>query len=209
MKDLEKQPAIKLKLLKWFTALLLVGAITSGFSGHLNPILDFFDRPQFQMKIGSYETSLSQILKKTFIVIALFWIATVITALGRKSIRKFQKLKVSDRALLSNGFQIFVFSIVFVVGVDLLGINMTSFAVIGGVIGVGIGFGLQKITSNFISGLILLFEKSVEEGDLIELNDGTVGFVRNTGAYYTLVETCDSKDIMVPDEDFITNRATN
>jgi small-conductance mechanosensitive channel len=74
---------------------------------------------------------------------------------------------------------------------------------------VGIGFGLQKITSNFISGLILLFEKSVEEGDLIELNDGTVGFVRNTGARYTLVETFDSKDIMVPNEDFITNRVTN
>ena len=94
-------------------------------------------------------------------------------------------------------------------GLDVLGIDLTAFAVVGGAIGIGIGFGLQKITSNFISGLILLFEKSVEEGDLIELNDGTIGYVRSTGARYTLIETFESREIMIPNEDFITNRVTN
>lgn len=201
--------SLKLTVLKWFTALALIGSICAGFLGYLNPVLEFLDKPQFHFKIGSYEFSASHILKKAFIIFALFWIATVLNAMGRKNIRKMQRLKASDRALLANGLQIFIFSFIFIIGLDLLGINMTSFAVIGGAIAVGIGFGLQKITSNFISGLILLFEKSVEEGDLIELNDGTVGFVRNTGARYTLVETFDSKDIMIPNEDFITNRVVN
>lgn len=201
--------SLKLRILKWTTALLLVCFVAAGFMGHLNPVLEFLDKPEFQFSIGIYETSVSRILTKIFVVFALFWIATLITAMGKKSIRKINALKPSNRTLLSNGLQILIFAIVFMIGLDLLGINMTSFAVVGGAIAVGIGFGLQKITSNFISGLILLFEKSVEEGDLIELNDGTVGFVRNTGARYTLIETFDNKDLMVPNEDFITNRVTN
>ena len=85
---------------------------------------------------------------------------------------------------------------------DVLGIDLTTLAVFSGAVGIGIGFGLQKITSNFISGLILLFEKSIENDDLVELTDGTYGFIRHTGARYTLVETFEGKEIMIPNEDF-------
>ena len=74
---------------------------------------------------------------------------------------------------------------------------------------IGIGVGLQKITSNFISGLILLFEKSIENDDLVELADGTYGFIQYTGARYTLIETFEGKEIMIPNEDFITTHVTN
>ncbi len=81
---------------------------------------------------------------------------------------------------------------------------------IGGAVGVGIGFGLQKIASNFISGIILLFEKSVEVGDIVELDNGSIyGTVRHFGGRYTLVEATDGKEIMIPNEEFIINKVTN
>jgi small-conductance mechanosensitive channel len=92
---------------------------------------------------------------------------------------------------------------------DFVGIDLTTLTVFSGAVGIGLGFGLQKIASNFISGLILLMEKSIEEGDLIELADGTFGFVRRASARYTLVETFDSKEILVPNEDLITSRVVN
>ena len=78
-----------------------------------------------------------------------------------------------------------------------------------GALGIGIGFGLQKITSNFISGIIILFEKTVQNDDLIELNDGTLGFLRNTGSRASLIETYDGKEVMVPNEDLITSKVIN
>jgi small-conductance mechanosensitive channel len=86
------------------------------------------------------------------------------------------------------------------------GINLTALSVFGGALGVGLGFGLQKIASNFISGLILLFEKSIEPNDLIELADGTTGFIRRTKARYTLLETQDGRDVLIPNEEFISHR---
>ncbi|MFT6106370.1 MAG: small-conductance mechanosensitive channel [Rickettsiales bacterium] len=92
---------------------------------------------------------------------------------------------------------------------NILNIKLASLAFFGGAIGIGIGFGLQKITSNFISGLILLFEKSIEEGDLVELENGVYGFIKHTGARYTLIETFDSKEVMIPNEEFITKNVIN
>ena len=67
----------------------------------------------------------------------------------------------------------------------------------------------KKIASNFISGLILLVERAIEVGDLIELDGGTTGFVRKNSARHTLIETLEGREIMVPNEDFITNRVIN
>ena len=87
---------------------------------------------------------------------------------------------------------------------------MTTFALIGGAVGVGIGFGLQKIASNFMSGIILLFEKSVKIGDCIELENSSVfGNIKYFGSRYTLIECPDGREVMVPNEDLITNRVIN
>ncbi|MBT6547667.1 MAG: mechanosensitive ion channel, partial [Gammaproteobacteria bacterium] len=102
-----------------------------------------------------------------------------------------------------------IYLVAFLVGLDFVGIDLTTLTVFSGAVGIGLGFGLQKIASNFISGLILLMEKSIEEGDLIELSDGTFGYIRRASARYTLVETFDSKEILVPNEDLITSRVVN
>lgn len=95
------------------------------------------------------------------------------------------------------------------VALGLLGIPLTSFAVLAGAIGVGLGFGLQAIFSNFISGLILLFDRSLKVGDFIEIGSDLQGTVRDIGIRATRIITNDNIDILVPNSEFVTGRVVN
>jgi small-conductance mechanosensitive channel len=89
-----------------------------------------------------------------------------------------------------------------------IGIDLTAFAVFSGAIGVGVGFGLQKVVSNLVSGVILLMDRSIKPGDVIEI-DGTYGSVTTLNARYVSVLTRDGKEYLIPNEDLITQRVTN
>ncbi|MAU41218.1 MAG: mechanosensitive ion channel protein MscS [Kordiimonas sp.] len=194
---------------RWAGIVLIVAIAAGAMHSSFDPLRQQIDTAPFVFTLGSYELSLYGALKGLFVVFVFFWLANLVVSAGEKWLRNLNRLGPSNKALLIKGFQIGTYMLAFLLVLDVLGTDLTAFAVVGGAIGIGVGFGLQKITSNFISGLILLFEKSVEEGDLVELSDGTAGFVRHTGARYTLIETFESRDIMVPNEDFITNRVTN
>ena len=90
-----------------------------------------------------------------------------------------------------------------------MGIDLTALAVFGGALGVGLGFGLQQIASNFISGIIILLDRTITIGDYIELEDGRGGTLRELTMRSATLETFDGKDIMVPNEQFITTAFTN
>ena len=90
-----------------------------------------------------------------------------------------------------------------------LGIPMSRLAVVAGAIGVGVGFGLQAIVSNFICGIILLFDRSLRVGDFVELESGLHGEVRDINMRYTLISTNDNIDILVPNTEFVTGRVVN
>jgi len=90
-----------------------------------------------------------------------------------------------------------------------MGIDLTALAVFGGALGVGLGFGLQQIASNFISGIIILLDRSIAIGDFIQLEDGRSGRLRELTMRSATLETYDGKDIMVPNEKFITTSFTN
>ena len=90
-----------------------------------------------------------------------------------------------------------------------MGINLTTLAVFGGAVGVGIGLGLQSIASNFISGLIILLDRSLTIGDFVEMDDGQKGFVREFNMRYAVIETYEGKDILVPNEKFISSSLVN
>ena len=106
-------------------------------------------------------------------------------------------------------FEVALVCIIALLLLNVMGINLTALAVFGGAVGVGLGFGLQSIASNFISGIIILLDRSVTIGDYIEMEDGQKGFVRHFKMRYTTLETYDGKDIMVPNEKFISSTFVN
>ncbi|WP_238582309.1 mechanosensitive ion channel family protein [Cellvibrio sp. OA-2007] len=90
-----------------------------------------------------------------------------------------------------------------------LGLNFSKLTLIAGALSVGIGFGLQNVVSNFISGIMILFEKSLKIGDLIELESGVFGEVIEINIRSTLIRTSDNVDILVPNSEFVSGRVTN
>ncbi|MCP5419543.1 MAG: mechanosensitive ion channel [Gammaproteobacteria bacterium] len=97
----------------------------------------------------------------------------------------------------------------FLVGLSSIGVDFTNFALVAGAIAIGIGFGLQSIVNNFVSGLILLFERTLKIGDFVELNSGIAGEVREINVRSTVINTNDNIDIVVPNSEFMSGMVTN
>lgn len=190
-------------------ALLIAGLIYASNSGHLDTLREALSNERFVFVIGDYNVTPYIMLKGLFVAILLFWGTAIVSAFGEKRITRMQQIKRNTQILFIKIFQILLYTAAFLVGLDLIGVKLTALAVFGGALGIGLGFGLQKITSNFISGMILLFEKTINHDDLIELQGGFSGFVRRINARFTLIETFDGKEIMVPNEDFITSQVVN
>lgn len=119
------------------------------------------------------------------------------------------KMHPSNRALITNTITILVYAVGILIVLRMLNIDLTAFAFLSGGLAIGVGFGMQKIASNFISGIIILFEKSVEVGDLLQIDENTRGFLRDTGAIYTLIQALDGRNILIPNESLITNRVVS
>lgn len=147
------------KVAQLLIILLVVGLIYASNSGHLDALRSFLDNERYALVLGDYEITAYMVLKGAFIAALLFWVTAVIAGFGETRISRMRTVKRSTQILLTKFFQILVYAIAFVVGLDMMGIELTALAVFGGALGIGLGFGLQKITSNFISGIILLFEK--------------------------------------------------
>jgi small-conductance mechanosensitive channel len=149
-------------------------------------------------------------------LIQFFVVGGVIFWLGRWSndqssgfINKQEEMRPATRQLASKATEIAIFGAAFLILMNIMEISLTSLAVLGGAVGVGLGFGLQKIASNFISGVILLLEGQATVGDYVELDGGEAGTIVKTTARSMILETYDGRWIVVPDEDFITTRVVN
>lgn len=195
---------------RWIFALSLFGFGALWYFNRLSllkPSLNYLNK--YSLKLGTFQITPWSFLKSIFTVLIFLWITSLISHQFKNRIKKIRTIKAGTKEILTKSFDIFIYFIAALLVLNVLGINLSTLTVIGGALGVGIGFGLQKITSNFVSGLILLFEKSIEIDDLVELSDSIYGFVRRLGSRYTLIETFDGKEILIPNEDFITNRVTN
>ncbi|MEM8979523.1 MAG: mechanosensitive ion channel domain-containing protein [Pseudomonadota bacterium] len=120
-----------------------------------------------------------------------------------------QDMKPATRELATKAAEITIFGAAFLMLMNIMGINLSALAVLGGAIGVGLGFGLQKIASNFISGIILLLEGQATVGDYVELDGGEAGTIVKMLARAAILETFDGRWIVVPNEDFIITRVVN
>lgn len=192
----------------------LIAALIALFFGFLsltNLLGDIVKAAQdTTFSVGKIELSAYQAVKFIVSIVLLMWLASAVIRGMELSLQKIRYLRPSTRQLFLSLGRIGVYVVAALFALSTIGIDLTAFAIFGGAVGVGLGFGLQKIASNFISGMILLLERSVEVGDMIEMANGDVsGIVKKTGARYTLVEAFDSREIMIPNEDFITQRVVN
>ena len=160
-------------------------------------------------KVGTVRISFFQIFKSLLVAVFLYWSAKKILHIAESNIDKVEFIRPSLRALAIKFLQIFLYIIFSLWLLNIIGVPLTSLAVFGGAIGIGIGFGIQRIVANFISGLIILMEETLKKNDIVELEDSSFGSIKKTHARYTLVETFDGKEIFIPNEEFITKRVTN
>jgi small-conductance mechanosensitive channel len=161
------------------------------------------------LQLGNIRISMLGILRVTIFGSFIFWLGRISSNTGQEMIRKQEGLDFRTREVAAKLFDIVIFTVVFILLLQVMGINLTALAVFGGAVGVGLGFGLQSIASNFISGIIILLDRSLSIGDYVELEDGRAGHVTSLNMRSTTLETFDGKDIMVPNERFISSTFIN
>lgn len=163
----------------------------------------------FAFDLGTLSFSLYDIIRVCLIGLVVLLIARLINNYGKKLIKRQKRLDVRTKEVLTKVYEVVIFCIVALMLLNILGINLTTLAVFGGAVGVGLGLGLQSIASNFISGIIILLDNSITIDDYIEINADQKGFVREFRMRYTVLETYDGKDIVVPNETFISSTFIN
>jgi len=188
----------------WFIVLVIIPITLLHLFGWWEGVTSAMREIKFT--VGTVSLNLFLILKGITAIVLLQWLASFSVRVTERRLNRIPDLRASNRTLVLKIFQIVLYCFLFLVAMQVLGINLTALSVFGGALGVGLGFGLQKIASNFGSGIILLFEKSIEVDSIIELADGTTGFVRQTYARYTLLEMLDGKEVLIPNEEFISQR---
>lgn len=157
---------------------------------------------------GNLRVSLLLIIKVVIIFSVLFWLAGKVSRLVTGRIDKSEGLTPSVKVLLTKIAKFLIFTSAVLFTLSAVGIDLSAFAFLGGAIGVGLGFGLQKIVSNFISGIIILADKSIKPGDVVEIGD-VYGWVRKLDTRFVSVVTRSGKEFLIPNEDFITKEVIN
>jgi len=187
----------------WFMAALNI-------FGWLRPALDFLNKPILP-KIGAggeVHFSVLIILQGLLLAVVLLWSANRVSALLRTRVEKLPSLTPSVQLLLSKAIQISLTTIAVLIVLSSLNVPLGSLALLGGALSFGIGFGLQRIFANLISGVILLMDRSIKPGDVIEV-DNTYGRVSSLGLRYTSVVTRDRKEHLIPNESFVVGKVVN
>ncbi|MCX4191433.1 mechanosensitive ion channel family protein [Methylophaga sp. OBS1] len=175
--------------------------------GWLDEVVAYLET--ISLQIGNFKISAYGVARVLIFGSVLFWLGRLSNNAGQQIIRNQEDLDLGTREVFAKLFQVTLFVVVFLMLLQIMGINLTALAVFGGAVGVGLGFGLQSIASNFISGIILLLDRSLSVGDYVEMEDGRAGTIRELKMRSTTLETFDGKDIMVPNEQFITTSFTN
>ena len=187
----------------WFYAVFVA---TLGLFNYIDLWFRFLEGVDFQL--GQVHFSLLQVNRAFFLLLALYWVS--------KNLRIFFHFWLTVKSGLTSAAQILLYRLgsilLFAAGVVIvlhyLGLDLTVFALFGGALGLGLGFGLQKIFANLVSGFILLADKSIKPGDVIQLKD-TYGRINFLGSRYCSVVTRDAIEYLIPNENLITGEVIN
>ncbi|HSF92079.1 MAG TPA: mechanosensitive ion channel domain-containing protein [Paracoccaceae bacterium] len=181
-----------------YLALLILGQTDEAYA-----LLD-----SIALSIGSFRISVWTLLKGLATLIGLMAAVGWLNSVLKTRLERVEDLSPSIKVLTEKMVRLILYGIAVVVALQSVGFDLTSITVLSGAIGLGIGFGLQKVVSNLISGLILLMDKSIKPGDVISLGD-TFGWISDLGARYVSVVTRDGREYLIPNEDLITGQVVN
>lgn len=174
-------------------------------------MVDTLDSMAIQM--GHMRISLWDVLFATSIVLLIVMAAWFATKAIKALVARATRLDETQQLLSEKIITIFVWVAAFFLGIDLLGIDLTAFAVFSGAFGLAIGFGLQKTFGNLIAGIILLMDKSIKPGDVIAIADqagqSTFGQIRRIGIRAVSITTRDQREYLIPNENLMVNQVEN
>lgn len=180
--------------------------VTLQILGLLDVATAWLDSAGFSM--GEFRISALFLIEAIVIIGVLVALARFVTTTTTNQIKVNEDISPSMQVLIVKALQIGLYGAAFYIGVKAIGIDLTGLAVLSGAIGVGLGFGLQKVVSNLVSGVIILLDKSIKPGDVISLGN-TFGWINSLGARYVSVVTRDGKEYLIPNEDLITGQVVN
>jgi len=199
-------PSAALRAWEGVISLTAWGIVALYLVGWLPDVLEALDTIAIDFGDGKFSllSLIKLIIAIIIFVVAANWLSRLIE---RRALRS-PHITPSMRVGLTKVSKFTLYTIAFMFALKSVGIDLTTFAVFSGAIGVGIGFGLQKIFSNFISGFILLFDRSIRPGDVISIGD-RFGWVQALHARYVVVRDRDGVETLIPNENLITSEVTN
>ena len=186
-----------------FVAWFFVAAMILGVVDDVAELLD-----SASISLGSARISALNILQGVLLLIVAMWASLKLGNFFETRIQTVEELTPSLRVLLGKITRIALIAFAGLFVMSGLGIDLTALTVLSGAVGLGIGFGLQKVVSNFISGIIILLDQSIKPGDTISLGQ-TFGWIRELRARFVSVVTRDGREFLIPNEDFITSEVIN
>ncbi|WP_409934839.1 mechanosensitive ion channel family protein [Rheinheimera sp. MMS21-TC3] len=172
----------------------------------LTPLLTAMDTLAFTL--GESKISLLAVIKLILVIIFAFTFAIWLAELLNQRIKGSKHISPSMQVGFSKFSKVFLITSAFLIALNAVGINLSSLAIFGGALGVGLGFGLQRIASNFISGFILVLDRSIKPGDVISVGEN-FGWVHELKARYVVVRNREGVDTLIPNENLITSEVIN
>ena len=189
-----------------FGSKILIYQSKNEFKIFLSKIFSFFNYPLFNLGNKTITPM------NFFLFIIIFIIGFLLGKYYKRliyKIRKKYKLSSGTETLLANIGYYTILTISFLMALKAVGLDLSSFAMIAGALSVGIGFGLQNIVSNFVSGIIMMFEKTIKVGDYIQIDENTRGEVIDISMRSTIIRTNDNINLIIPNQSFIQNNVIN
>ncbi len=174
--------------------------------GLLDPAIGTLE--SVSIPLGQTRVSVLTIVNGALLLAALMWAALAVSKLIDNRLSQVAEITPGARVLIGKTVRLIMVVVAVMVALSSVGINFAALAVFTGAVGVGVGIGLQKQVSNLISGVILLLDKSIKPGDVIEVGQ-TFGWVNTMSARYVGVTTRDNKELLIPNDDFVTNQVIN
>ena len=162
----------------------------------------------FAIVIGGLRVTPPLVIKTSVLLMLTLWAANTASDFLDRRVQSSADLTPSIQVLIGKLIRLLLITFAILIALSTVGINFSALALFSGAVGVGLGFGLQKIVSNLVSGIILLADKSIKPGDVISVGD-SFGWVGSMGARYTSIVTREGREFLIPNEDFVSQRVIN